>query len=216
MNMEKGSSPRLTKRGSFSIDDILNVKNSSVSSDDLSSEEPLSKEDLMITKKLDKEPSKPSKKLDDKVASFQGARQNEGRPSVELKKRPRTAFTNEQINVLEIEFQKSKYLSVARRMELSKLLELSETQIKIWFQNRRTKWKRKLAAEMDYAIAAQGYLYPSHPVWHGPKCYFDSSLTHSSRLHPSLVTVFHPPIFTTTSKQSPRSYPPSNLNPALF
>jgi hypothetical protein len=80
------------------------------------------------------------------------------------KKRPRTAFTNEQIKELESDFQKSKYLSVCRRMELSKSLSLTETQIKIWFQNRRTKWKRKLAAEMEYALNAQGYIFPSHPV----------------------------------------------------
>jgi len=80
------------------------------------------------------------------------------------RKRPRTAFTNEQIKELESDFQKSKYLSVCRRMELSKSLKLTETQIKIWFQNRRTKWKRKLAAEMEYALNAQGYIFPSHPV----------------------------------------------------
>ena len=60
---------------------------------------------------------------------------SERRPSSELKKRPRTAFTNEQIKALESEFQKSKYLSVARRMELSKTLKLTETQIKIWFHD---------------------------------------------------------------------------------
>ena len=82
----------------------------------------------------------------------------------DTKKRPRTAFTNEQIKELESDFQKSKYLSVCRRMELSKSLSLTETQIKIWFQNRRTKWKRKLAAEMEYALNAQGFIFPSHPI----------------------------------------------------
>ncbi|KAK9685938.1 Homeodomain [Popillia japonica] len=59
------------------------------------------------------------------------------------KKRPRTAFTAAQIKSLEAEFERNKYLSVAKRCQLSKTLKLTETQIKIWFQNRRTKWKRK-------------------------------------------------------------------------
>lgn len=45
------------------------------------------------------------------------------------KKRPRTAFTATQIKSLEAEFERNKYLSVAKRLQLSKNLKLTETQV---------------------------------------------------------------------------------------
>lgn len=48
---------------------------------------------------------------------------------MEVKKRPRTAFTPAQIKRLENEFQRNKYLSVGKRLELSKGLKLTETQV---------------------------------------------------------------------------------------
>ena len=46
------------------------------------------------------------------------------------KKRPRTAFTASQITALETEFERNKYLSVSKRMQLSKQLKLTETQVR--------------------------------------------------------------------------------------
>ena len=84
------------------------------------------------------------------------------------KKRKRTAFTATQVKELEGEFRRSKYLTISRRTELSKSLKLTETQIKIWFQNRRTKWKRKVAAEIEFSARASGNMYggPRHPGIH--------------------------------------------------
>ncbi|XP_055312662.1 homeobox protein orthopedia [Sitodiplosis mosellana] len=72
------------------------------------------------------------------------------------KKRPRTAFSASQIKALETEFERGKYLSVAKRTALAKQLRLTETQIKIWFQNRRTKWKRKYTSDVE-TLASQYY-----------------------------------------------------------
>jgi homeobox protein unplugged len=57
-------------------------------------------------------------------------------------RRKRTAFNSEQLLELEKEFHAKKYLSLTERAHLAHSLALSESQVKIWFQNRRAKWKR--------------------------------------------------------------------------
>lgn len=58
-------------------------------------------------------------------------------------KRKRTIFTADQLERLEKEFDRQQYIVGTQRFYLAADLGLNETQVKIWFQNRRIKWRRQ-------------------------------------------------------------------------
>ena len=81
------------------------------------------------------------------------------------KKKTRTVFSRNQVFQLETTFDAKRYLSSTERSNLATSLRLTETQVKIWFQNRRNKWKRQLAADMETASIAANLsaTLPTHP-----------------------------------------------------
>ena len=93
-------------------------------------------DDLCTKSKTDSESS------DEEDEDLDAADGKEDSGSQNSHRRRRTAFTSEQLLELEREFHAKKYLSLTERAHLAHALRLSESQVKIWFQNRRAKWKR--------------------------------------------------------------------------
>ncbi|KAG1971330.1 homeobox protein pnx [Pimephales promelas] len=158
--MREGTSSALQGKTSFSIADILdsskfNGKHQDARRDVRTQESSINKDTV-------------------KAASSQDIPGTKGKS-----KRIRTAFTLDQLRILERSFQNSHYLSVFERHCIATALRLSETQVKIWFQNRRTKWKKEQEGqegeEQNHcappAFAQNTFLYAGHhanPVHYYP------------------------------------------------
>ncbi|XP_077099866.1 homeobox protein pnx [Siphateles boraxobius] len=150
----------LQGKTSFSIADILdsskfNGKHQDTQRDFRTQESSINKETVKTTSSQD-------------ISSISGTKGKS--------KRIRTAFTLDQLRILERSFQNSHYLSVFERHCIATALHLSETQVKIWFQNRRTKWKKEQDGQEGEeqnrsappAFAQNSFLYalPGHHANH--------------------------------------------------
>ncbi|VDD82110.1 unnamed protein product [Mesocestoides corti] len=86
-------------------------------------------------------------------------------------KRPRTSFTVTQINRLAAEFDKNRYLNEVRRKNLARELNLKESQVKIWFQNKRAKAKKisGVRNSLAFYLLAEGLYNHSVRVERSPQ-----------------------------------------------
>ncbi|CAL2049677.1 unnamed protein product [Caenorhabditis brenneri] len=153
---QASSSHKLGVSSSFRISDILDPSpNNSAYSNDLDPSPQSVKSDLSTSPR----------------ASTPGT-DRMGSPMSNSKKsrKARTIFTDKQLQELETTFEKQKYLSVQDRMDLAHRMGLSDTQVKTWYQNRRTKWKRQATTGIDLLaepgnLSAVQNLIRSSPYW---------------------------------------------------
>ncbi|KAL7023531.1 hypothetical protein ACKWTF_012658 [Chironomus riparius] len=132
----------------------------------------------------DMEGSDTDSKMSDSKKNGDGKSQgNNSKP-----RRARTAFTYEQLVSLENKFKTTRYLSVCERLNLALSLSLTETQVKIWFQNRRTKWKKQNPG-MD--VNSPTVPPPSNAGAFGPG-YASSLLYPHAVPYPPYGAYFHP------------------------
>ncbi|GLD54446.1 barH-like 1 homeobox protein [Lates japonicus] len=113
-------------------------------------------------------------------------------------RKARTAFSDQQLSRLERSFQKQKYLSVQDRMELAASLQLSDTQVKTWYQNRRTKWKRQSAAGLELLAEAGRMFLPTHYLYPPAPPTLDLYLCRSHAHHHHTAPPLLPRILTHT------------------
>ncbi|KAL7889646.1 hypothetical protein AOLI_G00019040 [Acnodon oligacanthus] len=151
----------------FTIDNILNLKSSGGAADSCGSKAPLAplcREDFPRelanqdpgsrlqdagNERVHTDGEAPT---DEPLRSADGGSSQDGstkKSKPAAKKKTRTIFSKRQIFQLESTFDMKRYLSSAERACLASSLQLTETQVKIWFQNRRNKLKRQLSTEMD-------------------------------------------------------------------
>ncbi|XP_045131777.1 ventral anterior homeobox 2-like isoform X2 [Portunus trituberculatus] len=125
-------------------------------------------------------------------------------------KRARTTFSGEQLAALEREFRRNQYLVGRERCLLATRLGLSETQVKVWYQNRRTKHKRDREREHESPAHGRPLLPPITP----PAPFTFSSPTTTSSLHALPPKVCAPSPATLRSSVTFTAEPQRGVQPA--
>ncbi|KAL7668275.1 hypothetical protein ACOME3_008983 [Neoechinorhynchus agilis] len=120
---EEASDTKKIKKSTFMIDDLLEKR----------------RVNYEIQKSTRIDGDSPNDAMSNQINSFSI---KESRHELQRRKKTRTVFSRSQVFQLESMFEVKQYLSSSERTMLATSLRLSETQVKIWFQNRRNKFKR--------------------------------------------------------------------------
>lgn len=145
------------------------------------------------------------------------------------KRRPRALFSHAQVYELERRFALQKYLTAHEREQLAGMLRLTETQVKIWFQNRRYKRKRQQieqqrlspkAGKDSSKTSSPGYTPPLHTSVSQPTPMYAAALptgTEYFRYPPTATLVRPSPLSSLYYPHSTASLPSfTHLAPGTF
>ncbi|XP_029365729.1 NK2 transcription factor related 7 [Echeneis naucrates] len=110
-----------------------------------------------LQEKLDAPSSAPEEEINEQELSGLDSSPDCGRSAQSRprqRRKPRVLFSQSQVSELERRFRQQRYLSAPEREQLARILQLTSTQVKIWFQNRRYKCKRQ---RQDKSLELAGF-----------------------------------------------------------